>query len=275
MMMRSVVCLLVFLLSVASVCMEANGQPGLVAEPGGTGTSERPCRTPETTTAGTEGGEARIFTALYGAHERCPLESSLIPRGSAAKGGQGGVQGQVQTDRTGVREDGAVSSDTQHREVPARDSISSSSSGAGQPSTQDGPTKPETTAPTTEAQSPERVNSNQTETQSDSETPPDNSNVNPGNASQNPSPATENTAATNATATTGSEETNTTTPPNTDNSVEAPTTTSIPSVPNAEINTIASTVQKKANVDSSVSPVWMRTAAPLLIVAVLFSATVY
>ncbi|ORC80674.1 uncharacterized protein TM35_000551430 [Trypanosoma theileri] len=58
---------------------------------------------------------------------------------------------------------------------------------------------------------------------------------------------------------------------------EAPTTTlsSVP-VPNAEIsNSIASTVQNKANADSSVSSVWMRTAAPLLIVAVLFSATVY
>ncbi|ORC83572.1 uncharacterized protein TM35_000641040 [Trypanosoma theileri] len=55
---------------------------------------------------------------------------------------------------------------------------------------------------------------------------------------------------------------------------EAPTTTPSP-VPNADINTIASTVQKKANVDSSVTPVWMRTAAPLLIVVVLFSVTVY
>ncbi|ORC81429.1 uncharacterized protein TM35_001161040 [Trypanosoma theileri] len=56
---------------------------------------------------------------------------------------------------------------------------------------------------------------------------------------------------------------------------EAPTTTPSPA-PNTEINsTIASAVQKKANADSSVSPVWMRTAAPLLIMVVLFSATVY
>ncbi|ORC88750.1 uncharacterized protein TM35_000151810 [Trypanosoma theileri] len=55
---------------------------------------------------------------------------------------------------------------------------------------------------------------------------------------------------------------------------EAPTTTPSPSlVPNADINTIASTVQKKANADSSVSPVWVRV--PLLIVALLFSVTVY
>ncbi|ORC83836.1 uncharacterized protein TM35_000551050 [Trypanosoma theileri] len=43
-----------------------------------------------------------------------------------------------------------------------------------------------------------------------------------------------------------------------------------------EINSIASTVKKNVNADiSSVSPVWMRTAAPLLIVAVLFTVTVY
>ncbi|ORC81144.1 uncharacterized protein TM35_001281000 [Trypanosoma theileri] len=96
-------------------------------------------------------------------------------------------------------------------------------------------------------------------------------------------------------------ETNSTTPPSTENTTtEAPTTTpspvpapnaeisstlteapstnsTIPSlVPNAEISNITSTVLKtKANVDSSIGPVWMRTAAPLLIVAVLFSVTVY
>ncbi|ORC84430.1 uncharacterized protein TM35_000451680 [Trypanosoma theileri] len=99
-------------------------------------------------------------------------------------------------------------------------------------------------------------------------------------------------ADTNATA--ESQETTSTIPPSTENiTTEAPTTTpststenttteapiTTPSpapVPNAEIsNTIASTVQKKANVDSSISPVWMRTTAPLLIVAVLFSITVY
>ncbi|ORC83634.1 uncharacterized protein TM35_000621080 [Trypanosoma theileri] len=268
MMMRPVVCLLVFLLSVASVYAEGNSQPGAADGLGGTVTvtSKTPCRTE---------GDARIFTALYSAEENCPLENSLIPRGSAAKGGQGGVQGQVQTDRTGVREDGAVSSDTQHREVPARDSISSSSSGAGQPSTQDGPTKPETTAPTTEAQSPELVDSKQNETQSESETAPDNSTVKPGDDSQNPSQATENTAATNTTATTGSEETNTTTLSSTENTTtEAPTTTPSPSpVPNAEISTIASTVKNKANVDSSISSVWVRV--PLVIVVVLVSVTVY
>ncbi|ORC90637.1 uncharacterized protein TM35_000084350 [Trypanosoma theileri] len=41
------------------------------------------------------------------------------------------------------------------------------------------------------------------------------------------------------------------------------------------ISIIISASQQTGNADSSVSPVWMRTAAPLLIVAVLFSATVY
>ncbi|ORC83637.1 uncharacterized protein TM35_000621110 [Trypanosoma theileri] len=63
---------------------------------------------------------------------------------------------------------------------------------------------------------------------------------------------------------------------NTNTTTEAPTTTPSPvAAPNPEISTIASALQNKANVDSSVSPVWMCTAAPLLIVAVLFSATVY
>ncbi|ORC84212.1 uncharacterized protein TM35_000471070, partial [Trypanosoma theileri] len=80
------------------------------------------------------------------------------------------------------------------------------------------------------------------------------------------------------TAKTETEETNSTTPPSTENTTtEAPTTTPSPvPVTDPQISTITSAVQKnKANVDSSVSPVWMRTAAPLLIVLVLFSATVY
>ncbi|ORC82232.1 uncharacterized protein TM35_000961110 [Trypanosoma theileri] len=98
------------------------------------------------------------------------------------------------------------------------------------------------------------------------------------NTGDNSTPADSNaTQQPPAAAPSASQETNSTTPASTENTTsEAPTTT--PStVPNAGINTIASTtVQKnKANVDSSVIPVWMRTAAPLLIVAVLVSATVY
>ncbi|ORC83418.1 uncharacterized protein TM35_000721210 [Trypanosoma theileri] len=101
----------------------------------------------------------------------------------------------------------------------------------------------------------------------------DNSTSADSNATQQSSPAT-----VNATAALDSEETNSTTMPSPAGNVsEAPTTTPSPSpVPNAEINTIASAVQKnKGNVDSSISPVWIGTAAPLLIVVVFFSATVY
>ncbi|ORC83627.1 uncharacterized protein TM35_000621010 [Trypanosoma theileri] len=97
----------------------------------------------------------------------------------------------------------------------------------------------------------------------------------------NSTPATSNpnqqsTATDDATAASDSQDTNSTTPPRSENTTtEAPTTTSSP-VPNSGITSIASAVQKnKGNVDSSVTPVWMRTAASLLIVVVLFSATVY
>ncbi|ORC90041.1 uncharacterized protein TM35_000103090 [Trypanosoma theileri] len=94
--------------------------------------------------------------------------------------------------------------------------------------------------------------------------------------STNPSQAS-NTTAPNSTSGEDSQETNSTTLPSAENTTtEAPTTTPSP-LPNADINTntITSTVQKKANVDSSINSVWMRTTAPLLIVAVLFSVNVY
>ncbi|ORC84065.1 uncharacterized protein TM35_000501190 [Trypanosoma theileri] len=77
--------------------------------------------------------------------------------------------------------------------------------------------------------------------------------------------------------TTESQETNSTTQPSSESNVtDAATTTPSPApVPNSEISNIASTLKNKANGDSSVSPVWMRTAAPMLIVVVLFSATLY
>ncbi|ORC81588.1 uncharacterized protein TM35_001121050 [Trypanosoma theileri] len=85
-----------------------------------------------------------------------------------------------------------------------------------------------------------------------------------------------NTSAPNSTSGADSQETNSTILASTTNTTtEAPTTTPSP-VPNAEISSsIASSLQNKANGDSSVNPVWMRTAAPLLIVAVLVSVTVY
>ncbi|ORC83929.1 uncharacterized protein TM35_000531130 [Trypanosoma theileri] len=102
----------------------------------------------------------------------------------------------------------------------------------------------------------------------------------PSNTSDNTTPADSNPnqpspEAAGATAASDSQETTSTTQPSPESNVtEAPTTTPS-SVPNSDINTIASTVKNKGNVDSSVSPVWMRTAAPLLIVAVFFSFTVY
>ncbi|ORC83353.1 uncharacterized protein TM35_000741000, partial [Trypanosoma theileri] len=88
---------------------------------------------------------------------------------------------------------------------------------------------------------------------------------------------TQSTATDDVTAAPASHETNTTTPLSPENTTtEAPTTTLSPSlVPNAEISSIASAVQKnKGNADSSIiSSVWVRV--PLLIVAVLVSATVY
>ncbi|ORC81852.1 uncharacterized protein TM35_001051090, partial [Trypanosoma theileri] len=90
--------------------------------------------------------------------------------------------------------------------------------------------------------------------------------------------STNDSSGNSVTAAPDSQENTSTTPVSTENTTtEAPTTTLPPGpVPNAGITTIASAVQtNKPIVDSSVSPVWMRTAAPLLIVAVLFSATVY
>ncbi|ORC84420.1 uncharacterized protein TM35_000451580, partial [Trypanosoma theileri] len=106
------------------------------------------------------------------------------------------------------------------------------------------------------------------------------------NATDNSTPAHSNAtqhspSPVDVTAVPESQETNTTTLPSTDNTTtttttEAPTTTLSPvPVTDSQISSVASNMQKKANADSSVSSVWMRTAAPLLIVAVLFSVTVY
>ncbi|ORC80723.1 uncharacterized protein TM35_001491000, partial [Trypanosoma theileri] len=82
------------------------------------------------------------------------------------------------------------------------------------------------------------------------------------NPTHQPSPAS-------TTAVSGSEETNsTTTPPSSENTTtEAANPTPSPApVTNPQINnTITSTLQNKANGDSSISPVWMRTAVPHLI----------
>ncbi|ORC92419.1 uncharacterized protein TM35_000031720 [Trypanosoma theileri] len=98
----------------------------------------------------------------------------------------------------------------------------------------------------------------------------DNSTAGNSNATQ------QSPAAVNTTAAPNSQETNSTTPQSPENNVSdvPPTTPSHVPVPNPQISSnITSTVQNKANVDSSMSSVWVRV--PLLIVAVLFSATVY
>ncbi|ORC83574.1 uncharacterized protein TM35_000641060, partial [Trypanosoma theileri] len=87
-----------------------------------------------------------------------------------------------------------------------------------------------------------------------------------------PSPATVSVTAAE------SQETNTTTPSSPEITVTgAPTTTTPSPVPvtDTQISKIASTEKNNTNVDSIVNPVWMCTAAPLLIVAMLFSATLY
>ncbi|ORC90039.1 uncharacterized protein TM35_000103070, partial [Trypanosoma theileri] len=142
---------------------------------------------------------------------------------------------------------------------------------------------------TTRTHSPEGDHSTRSSPKGESDNATGNINNNDVLISQHPSAETESTtpgdhntsqnsshAALDTNIKEGSQETNSTIPASTTNTVsEATTTTSIPSVPNSEIKTIASTVQNKPIVDSSVSPVWIRTAAPLLIVAVLVSVTVY
>ncbi|ORC83362.1 uncharacterized protein TM35_000741090 [Trypanosoma theileri] len=279
------------MLSAIFVCAEGDAKSCPPADGDGAGASgctSDTRRTHETTTTagtGSSSSSGGIFISLHGEEDHYRVSPSTkgsnshTPRDpSSATLGQGGLQGQDHADRTEVHEDGsAVSSDIEHREGPVPDSISSSLSGAGQPGTQERVQGTHPTVTTTEAHSPQLVDSKHTETQSESETAPDNSTVNhSGDASQNPSQATENTAATNTTATTGSEETNSTTLSSTENTTtEAPTTTPSPSpVPNAEISTIASTQQKnKGNADSSrISSVWVRV--PLLIVVTLANVLV-
>ncbi|ORC84209.1 uncharacterized protein TM35_000471040 [Trypanosoma theileri] len=97
----------------------------------------------------------------------------------------------------------------------------------------------------------------------------------PGNSSQEDIKNVEaNGTESPETTTNTSESINTDTPNTTNNNEESPTTPS--PVANAEITTIASAVQtNKPIADSSISPVWMRTAVPLLIVAVVVFVTMY
>ncbi|ORC84391.1 uncharacterized protein TM35_000451290 [Trypanosoma theileri] len=158
-------------------------------------------------------------------------------------------------------------------------------------STPEGSTESERTEnPPTREHSTEGVDTKQTNPQTQSEntttsseetnttTPPSTENtvseVSTATPSRDSNLTTQSTATDDVTAAPNSTETNTTTPQSTENTTtEALTNTPSP-VPDPQISNIAPTVQNKANVDSSVSPVWICTAAPLLIVAVLFSVTV-
>ncbi|ORC84253.1 uncharacterized protein TM35_000471480 [Trypanosoma theileri] len=227
------------------------------------------------------------------------------PRGDTNSVSQNGTQLQQERELGTSLVSTGVQEDLPHPEATKRsptDSVDSSSSPEAASEARTTLSKP------TAISTAREVNSNHDQSQTPSENATVNSNTNDGNPSQNhsptetstlttPNPTQQSAAAPGTTGTEGSHEnanadSTATTKTNSEAPItpspqanaeisrtptEAPTTNStIPSlVPNAEINTIVPTLQKKANVDSSVSPVWVRTAAPLLIVAVLFSVTVY
>ncbi|ORC81197.1 uncharacterized protein TM35_001271030 [Trypanosoma theileri] len=144
-----------------------------------------------------------------------------------------------------------------------------------------------TTSTTTALTTPRDIDSTQTSSPAESAKPTDMSNVNDSITAQQPSPAAESAvpsdvnsgnefnAAPGTSPTADSQENGNADSPTTNINSEAPTTTLSP-LTDPPISKIAPTMQMKGNVDSSsVSPVWMRTAAPLLMVALLVSATVY
>ncbi|ORC83848.1 uncharacterized protein TM35_000551170 [Trypanosoma theileri] len=144
-----------------------------------------------------------------------------------------------------------------------------------------------TTSTTTASTTPGDVDSTETNLPAESAKPTDMSNANDNITAQQPSPAAESTLSSDVnsgnefTAAPGTSPTaaaqengNADSTATTNINSEAPTTTPSP-LTDPPISKIAPTMKNKANADSSVSPVWMRTAAPLLIVAVLFSVTVY
>ncbi|ORC80951.1 uncharacterized protein TM35_001371020 [Trypanosoma theileri] len=95
------------------------------------------------------------------------------------------------------------------------------------------------------------------------------STTNENTANQQSPPAAEDATTPSAPQENSNSDSTTTTPSSPENTTtEAPSTTPTPST-DAEISTIAPTEQNSANADSSFSPVWIRTAAPLLIVAAL------
>ncbi|ORC83505.1 uncharacterized protein TM35_000671110 [Trypanosoma theileri] len=297
MMMRSVVCLLVFLLSVAFVCMDANA---FTNEPGDKEVGS-------VCTSGTCTDPGNVFTALFNESLHTPTlntsttSSSGSSIGSSVREGQGDLHGTVlptqemiRTQDTHPGDSGALSREEQVDER-STDQEEGGSRADSQPAHNE--RGGESTSDTSSVAREDRSNSIDeaiTTVQEQSQIPPSNppSQGNPGssnntvdntttgnsNSTEQASPAAAGTFPTTASQENGNAESTATT---TNTTTEAPTTTPSPgpappvSVTDTRISSIASTVQKKANVDSSVSPVWMRTAASLLIVVLLFSATMY
>ncbi|ORC83160.1 uncharacterized protein TM35_000761050 [Trypanosoma theileri] len=280
MMMRTVVCFLVFLLSVASVCMEANAftnEPFVVAGDG-------------------NGGD--VFTALFNENLHpytpdCAGSSNLCGRPvTPEKQIPAEDPNSVPTDQERLRAGERLSTTEEtssrreqdagkemDKEKITRADSPSAEDGRGDdivgdiPAPQPGHNKPGTGGEPNlgeQIQPPESTPPTQGNPGS-SNNRGDNSTTGDSNPTEQASPAEASTTNATASQENGSVDSTAT---NTNTTTEAPTTTTLSPVPNAEINTITSTVQKKTNVDSSVSSVWMGTAAPLMIVVVLFSATV-
>ncbi|ORC81282.1 uncharacterized protein TM35_001231020 [Trypanosoma theileri] len=308
MMTRPVVCLLVFILSVAYVCLEGDAKscPENGLNKDGSNCTSDPPRTPETITTVSGGSSSdRIFISLYGEEKEYPVPPSTgssnsgTTRSSTRAQDQGAPQGPVETapdvggagqptlsknpeislqgnpnDRNGLNEgEGGqhpVSPTAHEQSRGVKDSSSVTSA------TQPGHSKPGTGGEPNlgeQIQPPESTPPTQGN-QGSSNNTGDNTTTGDSNTTQETSPAEASTTNATASQENGNADSTAT---NTNTTTEAPTTTPSPvPVTDPQISSIAPTVlRNKASVDSSISPVWMRTAAPLLIVAVLFSVTLY
>ncbi|ORC83806.1 uncharacterized protein TM35_000561040 [Trypanosoma theileri] len=285
MMMRPVVCLLVFLLSVASLCMEANA---FTNEPNGTagdGKSEWCTFNDSTRTVSCTGN---VFTTLY-KEEVIPCNSDsaesskscgkrVPPEKQTPSGEHNSVQLEPEVVLAGELLSATEETSSHEKQDAGKDMDQEKITRADSPSAEDG--RGGDSVDNTSAHHVERSDSTDGAikiVEEQSQTPQGNQDLTDKSTTANSTPTHQSSAAAGTPATEGSHvigNADSTANTTTTSTTEEPTTT--PSlVPNAEISSIAPIVQKnKGNVDSSVNPVWMGTAAPLLIVAVLFSATV-
>ncbi|ORC83511.1 uncharacterized protein TM35_000671170 [Trypanosoma theileri] len=302
MMMRPVVCLLVFLLSVASFYVKADSDtvkaPGADTDSdcstGFSKTTGRPCTTP-----GSQVSD-RIFISLHNEESHYPVSRSTGRSNTGTTSSSSGTlnlgdhqaPGAVTPDlgRTGdtLPRDSEISAQVEHsalknmdQEKPTRADSQSTEDGNNRDTTSDTSTTQVNRSNTAdgatltaeEQSQPQQSNAAAQHNQQLSDKTGDKTTSSDYNTTEQSSAAA-GTTGTESSQVNGNADITTTT---TNTTTDAPTTTpsSVP-VPNAEISSIDPIVQKnKANADSSFSPVWMRTAAPILIVAVLFSATVY